>query len=465
MDVSPPAADPSTIVAVASPPGPAERGLLRLSGEGVFELLDAALEEVPQRRRGVSMVRLGAVEGLEASLPAVLLAMPGPRSFTGEDAAELALPGNPHLLRLVVEGLHAAAKATGVDLREARPGEFTARAFLRGRIDPSQAEGIAASIAAASDRELEAAAALREGRLAGDAVAAADSLASLLALVEAGIDFADEEDVVAIEASALAAGLAAIGESLSRLRDRATGLEVASSAPRVVLAGPPNAGKSSLFNALLGRPRAVESPVAGTTRDAICEPLRLDEGWGRGRDEVLLIDLAGLDASEGLVEESARRIALAEIERADLVLHCLPSGEPSEPLVEGEVRGDVLPVATMCDLASFDAPEAVATSARTGAGLDDLRRRIAERLAGRVERGGARLAVGARHERGIAEALVALDATRAMLEGVPAGRGPEHAELVAHRLRESLDALAAIGGRIDPDEVLGRIYASFCIGK
>ena len=461
MSESSPYTDPSTIVAVASPPGSGERGLLRLSGPGAFDLLDAALESPVPRTRGVSMVRLRSTEALGHALPAVLLTMPGPRSFTGEDSAELALPGNPRLLSLVVDGLHAVAQGAGLDLREARAGEFTARAFLRGRIDLSQAEGIAASIAAASDRELEAASALREGRLAVEGSAAATSIADLLALVEAGIDFAEEEDVVAIEASALASGLASIRSSLEDLRGRATGLEAASSSPRVVLAGPPNAGKSSLFNALLGRTRSVESPIAGTTRDAICEPLHLagDDG------EVLLVDLAGLDASDGLLEQEARRVALAEIDRADLVLHCTPVGRPVDSPDAVGTRGEVVQVATMCDLAVESAQHSIATSARTGAGLDALRGEIAVRLATIGDTSGARLAVGARHERGIAEALEALGQVDELLEGVPRGRGPEPAELVAHHLRGALDALATIGGRIEPDEVLGRIYASFCIGK
>ena len=158
-------------------------------------------------------------------------------------------------------------------------------------------------------------------------------------------------------------------------------------------------------------------------------------------------------------------MALAEIERADLVLHCTPAGRPADPLDAAGIRGEIVGVATMCDLEAAPVEDAVATSARTGAGLDDLRHEIARRLARSGEAPGARLAVGARHERGIADALEALDRAERLLEGVPSGRGPEPAELVAHRLREALDALAAIGGRIDPDEVLGRIYASFCIGK
>lgn len=456
-------ADPSTIIAVASPPGASERGLLRLSGAGVFETLAAVIESPPPRRRGVFPVRLAPMAGLEASLPAVLVSMSGPRSFTGEDSAEIAVPGNPGLLRLVAEGFAAAARRADVDLRDAAPGEFTARAFLRGRIDLGQAEGIAASIAAASDRELEAASALREGRLARLGTGASDALARLLALVEAGIDFADEEDVVGIEATALAAGLASVRESLEALRDRAVGLAIAATSPRVVLAGPPNAGKSSLFNALLGRGRAVESPIAGTTRDALCEPLRLD---GDGR-EILLIDLAGLDGTDGVIEREARRIALREIERADLVLDCQPGRSgPGRRESAWTTAASVIRVATMSDLEGPVPEDALATSARSGAGLDALRIAIGDRLdEGADRRAADRLGLGARHERGIGEAVEAIRRVESMLESVPKGRGPEDAELVAHRLREALDALAAIGGRVDPDEVLGLIYSSFCIGK
>ena len=199
--------DPSTILAIATPPGRSLRGVLRLSGESAFAVLDATLASPCPRRRGASFVRLRSAPEIGGEIPATLLAMPGPRSFTGEDVAELALPGNPILLERVETALFAAAARAGIDARRAAPGEFTARAFLRGRIDLAQAEGIAASIAAASDAELAAAAALREGRISREGLEACDALAALLARLEAGIDFADEEDVVSIEAGVLEAAL------------------------------------------------------------------------------------------------------------------------------------------------------------------------------------------------------------------------------------------------------------------
>lgn len=459
--------DEADIAAVASPPDRAPRGLVRLSGEGVLALLDAALESPCPRRRGVSTARLRPLAALGAPLPAVLLVMPSPASFTGEDAAELAIPGNPWLLAAVVDGLIERSRSIGGDLRRAHPGEFAARAFLRGRIDLSRAEGLAASIAARTDAELAAARSLREGALAREGEAAADALAALLGLLEAGIDFADEEDVVAISAGALAEGLAATRSRLRQLIDRSIGLESIGGAPRVVLAGPPNAGKSSLFNALLGTRRTVTSPVAGTTRDAVVAPLLLE--GAPGAVEAVLVDLVDLAGEEeprpaSPIDDAMQRRAAAERARATVVLRCHP---PEAGAARSAEAGEIL-VLTKSDLArAHDAPAgSIPASAATGQGLGELRRAIAEAVirGGLGSSGGAELALSERHRAAISRAASLLAEAEALVRASE-GEAPRDQELVASLLREALDALGTIGGRLEPDEVLGRIFARFCIGK
>lgn len=455
--------DPSTILAIATPPGRSLRGVIRLSGEGAFAVLDATLVSPCPRRRGRSFVRLRGASEIAGELPATLLAMPGPRSFTGEDVAELALPGNPILLARVEAALLASAACAGIDARRAAPGEFTARAFLRGRIDLAQAEGIAASIAAASDAELAAAAALREGRASREGREAREAISALLARLEAGIDFADEEDVVSIEANVLAAALAELEARLQGLAGAQRGEESPLDLPRIVLVGPPNAGKSALFNAILGRERVVVSPIAGTTRDAIAEPIRIESSCGAF--EAMLVDLAGLGDAIDALDASAQEASRREIAEAAVRIRCHPADGGDAPREDA----DAIVAITKSDLAdaaspALDAGGAILTSAIDGRGLHALREAIASRL--REGPGNRALASAhGRHRAAVAEAAGRLSEARSLLSGAEAGEGPADPELVAACLRGALESLESISGRFEPDEVLGRIFASFCIGK
>lgn len=466
--------DPSTILAIATPPGRSLRGVLRLSGESAFAVLDATLASPCPRRRGASFVRLRSAPEIGGEIPATLLAMPGPRSFTGEDVAELALPGNPILLERVETALFAAAARAGIDARRAAPGEFTARAFLRGRIDLAQAEGIAASIAAASDAELAAAAALREGRISREGLEACDALAALLARLEAGIDFADEEDVVSIEAGVLEAALGDLEARLEGLAGAQRGEQSHLDRPRIVLVGPPNAGKSALFNAILGRERVVVSPIAGTTRDAIAEPIRIESSLGAF--EAVLVDLAGLGDAIDALDAAAQQASRREIAEAAVRVRCVPADAAaalngdSGDSGEGGGAGEIM-VVTKADLVARGAAsaatfgrDAVFTSAVDGRGLAELRVAIASRLGAR-EANRSLAAAQARHRAAFADAAERLQEARSLLAVARPGEGPSEPELVAACLRGSLEALESIAGRFEPDEVLGRIFASFCIGK
>lgn len=492
--------DDSIILAVASPPGRAARGLVRLSGAGSFDLLPRLAQGCGDASRGARPVRLrlSPSDG-GAELPCLALHFPGPASYTGEDVIELFLPGNPVLLERVIDALLDAADGVGLAARRAGPGEFTARAFLNGRLSLTQAEGVAASIAARSDAELRAAALLTGGELGNFARSLADDLADALALVEAGIDFTDQEDVIVMAPADLLGRLTDIGGRLRARLDRAVGFESLQAIPWVVLAGAPNAGKSTLFNALLGRPRAVTSALAGTTRDVLVEPIvvsRQPSTISRQPEaEVMLVDVAGLDDAAGSFLDAAMRDAARQaIDRAELVLLCVPGDAPT-PGAEALRWIDpadprVLMVRTKADAgrgqpsSRSHQPSAVAqprtadhwesttghgpisVSAHTGEGLEALRVAIAERLAGRaVSLAADALALQPRHESGLRAALASIEEAAALLAPRKQERALAAPELIAACLRSALDDLAEVAGDITPDDVLGRIFGRFCVGK
>lgn len=441
----------SVILAVGSPPGRSGRGMIRASGAGVFDLIDALSCEAVPRTRGVGPIRLNA-SGY--GLPAILIRCPGPGSYTGEDVFELQLPGQPALLDRIIDHMIVVGMERGLETRRAEPGEYTARAWYSGRLSLTEAEGVAALIAARSDAELRAAGLLKTGRLGTVAAASADRIAGMLALVEAGIDFTDEEDVVAIEPAELLRRLRSEIDVLQDLLDRSVGMEVLQALPTVVLCGPPNAGKSTLFNALLCDRRAVVAEMAGTTRDAIAEPMTIDD---RGA-EILLIDAAGIDDDGGSVigrrMQEMTRTVMAE---ADVLLHCLPAGLEADWIDDPRV----VRVRTKQDMCDAQQDADVHVSVTESCGLEQVRSAIADRtLDQAVHMSADAVALQPRHEAALADALESLQATRAMVE-----TRPDSAELVAMHLRTSLDVMAILAGTIAPDDVLGRVFASFCIGK
>lgn len=416
-----------TIVAVASAQGPARRAILRLSGPDAFAAV-AALTHL-QRSRGIAPVTLTLPIG---ELRALALTMPAPRSYTGEDCIELQVPANPSVLAAVIKALLAHA-----GVRPAEPGEFTARAVLAGRLGLDEAEAIGAMVAARSESDLAAARALATGATGAAIGSLADELATLLALVEAGIDFTDQEDVVAIAPAEL-------DERLAELRGRlveCAGRERAEpSEPLVALVGPPSAGKSTLFNALLGRTRAVVDEQPGTTRDALVEPIVL-EGVA-----IRLMDLPGLDAQEDGVQSAAR----AALARADALVVCDDRGLFARPPDERPT----LRVRTKCDRIDSSGV-GLAVCALDGTNLGALASAIGELVMGGGSEHGTLIA---RHRRHVARAIEHIDGARSASLAV----APER---VAAPLRLALDELGAITGAIGPDEVLGRVFATFCVGK
>lgn len=429
--------------------------MLRLSGPDALRLVGAWCGE-PVGARGVRSFRgrLG-----ENRLPVLCAVFPAPRSYTGEDVVEIFLPGHPLLVERVVAELRALAGSMQMALRAAGPGEFTARAFLHERLTLAQAEGVAALIAAESSDEIEEARRLLSGERGRTYEAMASETMSMLALVEAGIDFTDQEDVVAIDEESLRlrcerlireitvlAGPDELGTRESPLRDTLA---------KVVLAGAPNAGKSTLLNAMLGRRRAVESPIEGTTRDVLEEEADLGP-LGCPGVRVLLCDSAGLAEGEASFDASSAVAAAAgaatraAIERADVVIWCDPAARFDDSYLASNRA--VLRVRTKADLPHAPSPAGILeVSALDGFHLPRLARAIADRVAA-----GRRGAVPVRHR-------AALRAAREHLARVAASPQPD--ELAASSLRAALDSLGELIGRMTPDDVLGRIFSTFCVGK
>ncbi|MEM9560711.1 MAG: GTPase [Planctomycetota bacterium] len=447
-------ARPETIAAIASAPGRSHTGIVRIAGVDTLHALDALLASPCPRGAGAHRVALRL--GVHA-LPALLLLSRAPRSYTGDDAAELLLPGNPPLLGRVLDALLATGLAVA-----AWPGAFSERAFEGGKLTLTQAEGVAATIAAETASQLEGARRLLTGELGERARGWGTGLARLLALVEAGIDFTDQEDVVAIAPGALSAGVRAIADDLDAFLGGAPARAADAERPVVMLVGAPSAGKSTLFNALLARRRAAVAQAPGTTRDALAEPLDLASA-APGAGVVELVDLAGLDDGQrtGSVDAAAQALAREHLRRADVLVHCDPAGVftlanlPSTPTIRARTKADRAPRprdpdrADMLDVCALD-----------GTGLGALRSAIA-RAAFDAPRGEG--AVLPRHRasastasRALTDALELIDADARTL-GDP--------ELVAGSLRSALDALSDLAGEHTPDDVIGRVFASFCVGK
>ena len=467
------------IVAVGTASGHGRRTLIRASGQGVITAMadrltgDAAAACHAEERgffRGRWRLRSEANSGLD--LPALLLIAPGPNSFTGEDTVEFEIPGNPALAdRVVQELLEHLIQRLG-DARLAGPGEFSARAFLAGHLELADATGIAAGIAAERDVELDAAEALRRSESGGRLRRLSDELLRSIARLEASIDFTDEEDVIGCTAGELRSGLNPIAQELDRLLESTAAVTSAvSSLPRVILAGPPNAGKSTLFNALVGEDRVVASPIAGTTRDTIEVEMELPiEGRAAVR-RVILVDTAGrpdAGTTKNSLENAAAEATERAIEGADLILDCRPMGSPSDasmksnlPPTDDRRRINVITQVDRLET-KFDLdPTAIQTSGTTGIGLDRLQVAISNGLADRPTGGSAvlawqEMASEARSE--VAEAI-------ADLAHLPDPAGPRHPETTADRCRAAVDAIRRLDGGFDHEAVLDLVFGQFCIGK
>lgn len=446
-----------TIIACATAPGLGARAVVRLSGPAAFVVVNENCGAAG-RGRGVRAARWRMGAGIE--VPCLIASFPGPRSYTGEDVVEIALVGNPTLVeRLIAGAMASMGGKSGV--RMAGPGEFTARAYLNERLTLAQAEGVASLIAAQNAGELVEAKKLLSGERGEMYREFADEAMTMLALVEAGIDFTDQEDVVAISAAELKRRAAALALRIENVLGSAAGGEARSELPRVALAGVPNAGKSTLFNAMLGRRRAVVSDEAGTTRDVLEERLDLSRDISGG-GEVMLCDTPGVaEASAGKIDAQAQAMSRGFLAAADVVVWCDPTGR-FEGGMETAPGGRVIRVRTKADLPHGRTGDgAIEVSALDGFHLPSLRRAIADAAwaSAGLEAGG----VLPRHRRALRAAAMEFRAIEAEVDG--GGRSISEPELAAGRLRGALDCLGELTGRVTPDDVIGRVFATFCVGK
>lgn len=421
-----------TIFALSSGSPPAAIAVVRISGPNAFGALEALGGPLPPPRRA-ALRTLRAANG-EVLDQALVLAFPGPASATGEDSCELQCHGG----RAVVSAV-CAALAAKPGLRAAEPGEFTRRAFANGRIDLAQAEALGDLLAAETELQRRAAQLGVGGALSKQVMAWRDEVLSLSAMVEAALDFSDEDDVDTLPT--------AFGERCEALR---TALEEFLARPRaerlregvrVVLSGPPNSGKSSLFNALIGDGAAIVSSQAGTTRDVLERPVAFSGV------PFVLIDTAGL-RSEGAGEIEALGIARAheQVSRADIVLWLGPEGEGPAGAMELQTRGDQPGAATKRD------PDHIVSSV-TGAGLAELESDLVVRAARLLPKPGS-AALNARQGRLLENAVLALGEAR--------GRD---LIIVAEALRVARGAFDRLLGSAGVEEMLDALFSRFCIGK
>jgi tRNA modification GTPase len=443
-----------TIVALASGGGTAAVALIRLSGpqaEGIADLAClGAAGRAEERRATRAKVRDAAGRVIDDVL---LTVFRGNRSFTGEPVVEIACHGGRLVTRRAIERLLECGA------RSAGPGEFTERAFLNGKLDLTQAEAVMDLISASSDLALRAAHEQLEGGIGRRTGQLREDLIGLVAHLEAWIDF-PEEDIDPDTGELFRARIAQAQAGIASLLSTAEQGRVLREGVRTAIVGRPNAGKSSLLNLFLGCERAIVSDEAGTTRDTIEEMVVLDG------IPLRLVDTAGLRDEAGGVEREGMRRTLLEAERADLILvvrdATLPPAESEIDLpASGSAR--LVTVLNKADLevdSGWSGKNGVKISCTTGHGFSGLRAAIREALDfGEADWGEHAVAINTRHRDCLRRAAASLTAADALLGDA------QPPELAALELREALQALGEIAGKVDAEEVLGAIFSSFCIGK
>jgi len=438
-----------TIVATATPPGVGGVGIVRVSGSLAPDIARKMLGSLPEPRTATYRhFSNDTGDEIDAGLA---LFFPAPASFTGETVLELHGHGGPVVLSLLLES------AVALGARLALPGEFTQRAFLNDKLDLAQAEAIADLISSGTEQAARAALHTLSGVFSGAVNALAEQLVRLRMHVEAAIDF-PEEEIDFLDDDALLQRLEACGATFDSLSEQATVGRVLRDGYRVVIVGKPNAGKSSLLNRLSGEDAAIVTEVAGTTRDILREQINID-GLA-----VELIDTAGLRDDPDRIEEEGIRRAREAMKTADAVLWIQDASDATEAQLDEALPegADIIIVRNKIDLSGESAQPAddgvIRLSAKTGAGIDGLQQRL-RTSAGYKNLGEGAFTTRKRHVDALARARAHFEAGRDALKDTKAG------ELLAEELRLSQEDLGEITGAVSSDDLLGRIFADFCIGK
>lgn len=445
----------TTIAAIATPPGMGAVGMIRVSGPDAFGRVSDCLqvgkraEDFKERHATLTKVVDAHGEPIDEVLATCFC---GPRSYTGEDTVEIACHGGVLVMRRVLQRL------LDVGVRPAGAGEFSQRAFLNGKMDLTQAEAVMDLISAQTELAMRAAHEQLRGTLGDTSEAIREQILGIAAHVEAYIDFPDE-DIDTDTGAALLARIQAAVSNIDKLLQTAEQGRILREGVRTVIFGSPNAGKSSLLNRLLGYERAIVSEIEGTTRDTVEEVLNL-QGI-----PVRLIDTAGMRQSEDTIEQQGVKRTRDQLETADLILEVVDGTQPRVVHLSAEeigARHHIL-VINKSDLALHPDWQDVAgvnISCTQAVGLDALVDTIAHELSmGAGEWGGHAVAINTRHQACLKRARTALQAAEHTLG---AGQG---AEFISVELREAMESIGEIAGRIDTEELLGEIFSSFCIGK
>ncbi|MBC7469668.1 MAG: tRNA uridine-5-carboxymethylaminomethyl(34) synthesis GTPase MnmE [Ramlibacter sp.] len=455
------------IAAIATAPGRGAVGIVRVSGASVEPVIEALCGR-SLKPREATYLPFRAADG-SAIDQGLAIHFPAPHSYTGEDVLELQAHGGPVVLQLLLARCLEAGKATG--MRVAQPGEFTERAFLNDKIDLAQAEAIADLIDASTEAAARSASRSLAGEFSGEVQALRDALVRLRMLVEATLDF-PEEEIDFLQQADAQGQLERLQQTLARVMQRARQGALLREGIKVVIAGQPNAGKSSLLNALAGAELAIVTPVAGTTRDVVSQTIQI-EGV-----PLHVIDTAGLRDSEDAVEKIGIQRAWGQIEAADAVLflHDLTRAMASDyiagdvavaqalatrlparvPVIDVWNKLDAAPAASAPQIAGHDS---FLLSARTGAGLDGLRGKLLQVAGWQAAPEGVYMA-RERHVQALSRVAAHLSQAVVLL-----AQRAQALDLLAEELRLAQNALNEITGEFTSDDLLGVIFSSFCIGK
>jgi len=442
-----------TIAALSSPPGPAPRGIIRVSGPQTQAAVDGLFTpDDPDRwsstHRAERHCGVFTLVEVDRRIPVSVYFWPDERSFTGQPMAEIHTVGSPPLLEAMLTAIYAGAT------RPARRGEFTLRSFLAGKIDLFQAEAVLGVIDADDQRALNSALEQLAGGISHEFQEVREDLLALLADLEAGLDFVDE-DIEFVPASEVLRRLQEAETVVEELLSQAAARMRTADRATVALAGPPNAGKSTLFNAYAGRNAALVSEVAGTTRDY----LAIDLKWGGL--PVRLLDTAGWEEAKEGPLQSALALRHDQLQRADLIIWCR-AADDSQADSGFTLLPESIPkirVLTKCDLANSHNEEEIEVCSLTGAGLENLSRTVVEALSATNTSSRLLGTTGARCRDSLRGALEALQRA---IELAESGFGDE---LLSIEIRVALEELGKVSGAVYTDDILDRIFSKFCIGK